>query len=74
MGFIAIKRKIGKYARLGKLLVKDKRVPRISKILLGFAIFYHFTPLDIIPDFIPFFGQLDDIILESIHIGLLSKQ
>ncbi|MDP3881510.1 MAG: DUF1232 domain-containing protein [Nanoarchaeota archaeon] len=76
MGIInskVIKKRIGKYILLGKLLVNDRKVPRISKIILGFALLYHFTPLDIIPDFIPFFGQLDDIIFVPALIFLAIK-
>ena len=46
-----------------KLVAKDQRTPRISKILLGLAVAYAVSPVDLIPDFIPVIGHLDDIII-----------
>lgn len=44
-------------------LLNDTRVPKVSKVLLGVAVAYVVTPFDIIPDFIPVLGQLDDLII-----------
>jgi uncharacterized membrane protein YkvA (DUF1232 family) len=46
----------------GKLLV-DNRVPLTEKALFAAAIVYAISPLDFIPDIIPFVGQMDDIYL-----------
>ncbi len=53
-----------------RLLAKDKRVPKISKALLAIAVFYFFLPFDLIPDFIPVIGHLDDLILIPLLIYL----
>ena len=37
--------------------------PRVSKWLLGLAIAYLVSPIDLIPDVIPILGQLDDIVV-----------
>jgi uncharacterized membrane protein YkvA (DUF1232 family) len=51
------------YLRLLGGLFVDPRVSAIDKLLVGAAIAYIVSPLDLIPDFIPFVGQVDDIYL-----------
>jgi uncharacterized membrane protein YkvA (DUF1232 family) len=46
-----------------QLVLNDERTPRLSKILLAVAIFYFISPIDLIPDFIPVIGHLDDLII-----------
>ena len=53
-----------------KILI-DKRVPLKIKALPLLAVAYLLLPLDIIPDFIPIIGWLDDIIILLISIGVL---
>ena len=42
-------------------LLKDARVPTAEKALFAAAIVYVISPLDFIPDFFPFIGQVDDL-------------
>lgn len=52
---------------LGRLL-KDSRVPTPEKALFLAAIVYVISPLDIIPDFFPFIGQVDDIYVVALTL------
>ena len=49
-------------------LLTDSRVPKIEKALLGGAIIYAIVPLDFIPDFLPFIGQVDDTYLIALTL------
>lgn len=46
-----------------KRLVSDPRVPRKSKLILGGTIMYLLSPIDVVPDFVPGLGQLDDVVV-----------
>ena len=50
-------------AVLFKRLLRDPRVPRRAKAALAFAVPYLASPIDLIPDFIPVLGQLDDALV-----------
>ncbi|MDM5312313.1 YkvA family protein [Peribacillus frigoritolerans] len=47
---------------------KDERVPWHAKVFTACVVAYAFSPIDIIPDFIPILGYLDDVILVPIGI------
>jgi uncharacterized membrane protein YkvA (DUF1232 family) len=51
---------------LAKRLLGDPRVPRRRKLLVGLLVAYLAMPLDLVPDFIPVAGQLDDAILVAL--------
>jgi uncharacterized membrane protein YkvA (DUF1232 family) len=59
-------------AILFKRLLGDSRVPRGWKVASALALVYLALPFDLVPDFIPIAGQLDDAILVALVLrGLL---
>jgi uncharacterized membrane protein YkvA (DUF1232 family) len=52
---------------------KDKRTPLRAKIVAALVTAYAFSPIDLIPDFIPVLGYLDDLILIPAGIALAVK-
>lgn len=42
-------------------LAEDKRIPLQNRVVLGGLVLYLLTPIDIVPDFIPILGWLDDV-------------
>lgn len=52
------------------LCLQSKNTPLIAKILAGITVGYAFSPIDLIPDFIPVIGYLDDIIILPMLIAL----
>jgi len=55
------------------LASKHSRTPWHAKVLAAFIIGYALSPIDLIPDFIPVVGYLDDLILIPLGIALLIK-
>lgn len=55
---------------LGRL-VKDPRVPRRSKVLLGALALYLVSPIDLMPDAIPVVGMVDDVLLAAYAVNHL---
>jgi uncharacterized membrane protein YkvA (DUF1232 family) len=56
-------RQLPNYVRLLFGLLRDRRVSTVDKLLVGAAIAYIIAPVDLIPDFIPFLGEVDDVFL-----------
>ena len=52
------------------LCLKSKETPLIPKILAGVTVAYALSPIDLIPDFIPVLGYLDDLIILPAFIAL----
>ncbi len=52
---------------------KDKRTPWYAKAFAALVVAYAFSPIDLIPDFIPVLGYLDDVILVPAGIALSLK-
>jgi uncharacterized membrane protein YkvA (DUF1232 family) len=55
------------------LALKNKKTPWYAKIMAGITVGYALSPIDLIPDFIPILGYLDDIIILPFFIFLSIK-
>lgn len=55
-------------------ILRGKNTPRRAKIALIILIAYLLCPIDIIPDFIPVLGQLDDIVVAGILLNYIRIQ
>ena len=56
-----------------KRLIADSRVPRSRKLPLVLLSGYLVSPIDLVPDFIPVAGQLDDAILVALALRFLAR-
>jgi len=65
--------KFKKEIKFYQVVFKDARTPKLSKFFLGLAIAYALNPIDLIPDFIPIFGYLDDLIIIPVLILIAVK-
>lgn len=54
-------------------LFKHRDTPRAAKLVAIAVIAYAVSPIDLIPDFIPVLGQLDDLILLPLGVALAVK-
>lgn len=52
------------------LASRHPKTPFFAKIIVGIVVAYAFSPIDLIPDFIPILGYLDDLLLLPIGIAL----
>ena len=55
-------------------LLRDPRVPRSAKLWLGFALVWIASPIDLIPEFIPVAGPLDDAIVAALVLRHLLRR
>lgn len=55
------------------LAARDPRTPWYAKLCVAVIVAYAFSPIDLIPDFIPVLGYLDDLVLIPLGISLAIK-
>ena len=62
--------------RLGRMLISlagDRDVPTAAKVALAAVAVYLVSPLDIVPDFIPWIGYIDDLLIAAVVVdGVLN--
>jgi uncharacterized membrane protein YkvA (DUF1232 family) len=54
-------------------LLRHRDTPRVPKLVALLVLAYALSPIDLIPDFIPVLGQLDDLILVPLGIALVVR-
>ena len=59
---------------LFRRLLGDRRVPRSAKATLALVVPYLLSPIDLIPDFIPVLGQLDDALIVVVVFGYVARR
>jgi uncharacterized membrane protein YkvA (DUF1232 family) len=55
------------------LAYRDPRTPWYGKVLAALVVAYAFSPIDLIPDFVPIFGYLDDLVLVPLGVALAMR-
>jgi len=55
------------------LAYRDPRVPWYAKAFVALVVGYAFSPIDLIPDFIPVLGYLDDLVLIPLGVAVALK-
>ncbi len=63
MGLKQVARDFKRELAVYRCVLADPRTPLPAKLLLGAAVGYLLMPFDLIPDFIPVIGQLDDLLV-----------
>jgi len=53
-------------ATAARALRRDPRVPRRAKLVIAFALVWVISPIDLIPEFLPVIGPLDDVIVVAL--------
>ncbi len=73
-----ILRRVGKLPLRSKLelawlLLRDERIPLVSRAILPALFVYLALPIDLIPDFIPVLGQVDDVVIAIAAVTILLR-
>ena len=61
-------------AKMLRALRTDPRVPRRAKLAVGFAALWVLSPIDLIPEFLPVIGPLDDIVVVALALRYAGRQ
>jgi len=59
---------------VARRLRKDPRVPRRAKVVVGFAALWVLSPIDLIPEFLPVIGPLDDVVVVALALRYAARQ
>ena len=70
----ALARFVPDCAVLMRGLIRDPEIPRSSKLLLGGLLVYLASPVDLVPDFVPIAGQLDDALMVALVLRAVFRR
>ena len=70
LSFLPLASRAPDYGRLLWALARDERIPGPSKALLAGAAAYTVLPVDLVPDFVPIIGRIDDAVVVVLAIDL----
>ncbi len=70
----AVARAMQQHLALLRDRLRDPRVPRRRKVVLALALAYLMMPIDLVPDFIPVVGQLDDAIVLALALRYVMRE
>jgi uncharacterized membrane protein YkvA (DUF1232 family) len=65
-----LRARLARDAHLLWIAARDPRTPLAAKLVGGMVAAYAFSPIDLIPDFVPVLGLLDDLILVPLGLAL----
>lgn len=57
-----------------RALRRDPRVPRRARVAIGFAAVWVVSPIDLIPEFLPVIGPLDDVVVVALALRYAARQ
>ena len=60
--------------KTARALRRDPAVPRRAKLAVGFAALWCLSPIDLIPEFLPVIGPLDDVVVVAIALRYAARQ
>ena len=60
--------------KTARTLRNDPTVPRRAKLAVGFAALWCLSPIDLIPEFLPFIGPLDDVVVVALALRYAARQ
>jgi uncharacterized membrane protein YkvA (DUF1232 family) len=61
-------------ATTARRLRKDPHVPRRAKLAIGFALLWVLSPIDLIPEFLPVIGPLDDVVVVALAFRYAARR
>jgi uncharacterized membrane protein YkvA (DUF1232 family) len=59
---------------VARRLHKDPRVPLRAKVVVGFAALWVLSPIDLIPEFLPVIGPLDDVVVVALALRYAARR